>query len=661
MPDRPFAPVVPLSLAFLLLLTAVSAAAELIVSEGTNLAVDVSPADQRLAMDLLGGIWVLPARGGEARRVADESQAAARPRWSPDGEKILYQATTATGPTIRVFDMTTSTVRAVGDDPAVDQDPDWHPDGQRIVFASERRDTGFDLWEKDLPSGVSWRLTRHPGDETEPAWSTDGRDLLYVHSEQGKWRLVLRRHGQPETILVVSEQPLAAPAWRPDGSLVTFLRQDGRRYSLEMAILSSPPLVRTLAENQDFFLAPAAWVDRVRFLYTADGVIKSRSINEWAAEEIGFRAAVTLPERGAAAAVATRQLPIITPPQNRIVVRARRLFDGRQAAYRNDVDILIDGGMIAEVGPRGDWADTPVLDLGDATVLPGFIDIWSGLPDGEPRRSGPQLLSFGVTTLVGEGLPGFAAASWEGEEMPGPRLLRASPLQAAEAASEPALVTITASGTSPEDRALVEDWQARGVPVLAGSWAVGRQVGADLAVGSAVLPVSPLGRRYQDLRMTSGGSPITRVSGLADIATPGVAELLESRQAEALAPLPALRRRFAEPPALYGAASAIVAGSRPNRMPAGLALHAELRALTAAGLTVPEALQAAGANAARLLGFQDRLGLIAPGAAADLVLVRGDPLARVEDALEIVAVVRNGRFYSLVRLLDMAAAGEHVE
>ncbi len=660
MPDRPLAPAVLPALILLLLLAAASAAAELIVSEGTNLAVDVSPVDRHIAMDLLGGIWILPPRGGEARRVTDASEAATRPRWSPDGERILYQSTTATESAIRIYDLASGSARDVGEGTAA-RDPDWHPDGQRIVFASDRRGTGFDLWETDLPSGLSWRLTHRPGNEIEPAWSADGRDLAYVHRRDDQWRLVLRPHGRAEVDLVVSDEPLAAPSWRPDGSLLTFLRRDGRRYSLEMVILSDPPLVRTLAENQDFFLTPAAWVDRLHFLYTADGVIKSRGINAWRADDVGFAAAVALPESGAAAAVAARDLPLVTPPQNRLVIRARRIFDGRETVYREETDILIEGGTIAAVAPRREWDDAPVLDLGDATVLPGFIDIWSRLPEGDPERSGLQLLSFGVTTVVGEGLPEFAAERWEGEQTPGPRLLRAAPLGLAEAESEPALVTMTASGgVSPEDRRRIEAWQARGIPVLAESWALGRRVGADLAVGSAALPVSPLGRRYQDLRMTAGGGPVTRISGLADIATPGVDALLESRQAHALAPLPTPSRRFTEPPALYGAASAIVAGSRPNRMPPGLALHAELRALTAAGLSSAEALQAAGTNAARLLGYRDRLGLIAPGAAADLVLVRGDPLARIEDALEIVAIVRNGRFYSLARLLEMAATAGDV-
>ena len=66
-------------------------------------------------------------------------------------------------------------------------------------------------------------------------------------------------------------------------------------------------------------------------------------------------------------------------------------------------------------------------------------------------------------------------------------------------------------------------------------------------------------------------------------------------------------------------------------------------------------------NPARLAGLEYQAGAILPGALADLILVRGDPLGNVADALNIVAVVRNGRFFSMVSLLERATAPGNVE
>lgn len=70
------------------------------------------------------------------------------------------------------------------------------------------------------------------------------------------------------------------------------------------------------------------------------------------------------------------------------------------------------------------------------------------------------------------------------------------------------------------------------------------------------------------------------------------------------------------------------------------AYHDELRLLVEAGLPVGEVLRAATGDAAKLLAAQPDFGTIEPGKAADLVLVRGNPLddVRATTAIEKVFV-----------------------
>src|SRR5436309_1845865 len=57
------------------------------------------------------------------------------------------------------------------------------------------------------------------------------------------------------------------------------------------------------------------------------------------------------------------------------VLRAARLFDGRGDTMIRDAMVVIDGATIRSVGPRAEPpAGAQVIDLGDATLLPGFID-----------------------------------------------------------------------------------------------------------------------------------------------------------------------------------------------------------------------------------------------------------------------------------------------
>ena len=107
--------------------------------------------------------------------------------------------------------------------------------------------------------------------------------------------------------------------------------------------------------------------------------------------------------------------------------------------------------------------------------------------------------------------------------------------------------------------------------------------------------------------------------------------------------------------------TAAVSTSRGTGHPVGTALGTQFRALQYAGLTPEQALRAVGVNAAAAMLADPFLGRVALGAAADLVFVDGDPLADIFDALNVVAVVRNGRFFSVSGLIDRAKAAESVD
>jgi len=649
---------------FCLLLAIRSAAADVIVTEGTNLAADILPADGRIVLNLRGNIWLLPATGGQAQRLTDGPLPARAPRWSPDGRNILYQVVSPDTASLWLLDVETSSPSRIGSGRFFDQDASWHPDGERIVYSSERDDTGLDIWETDLPTGLSWRISSHAGDETDPVWSQDGRHLAYVKKDSAGYTLVLRRHGEPEVDLLVSDQPLSSPAWRPDGSLLTFLRHSGDHKSLDMVILSSPPLIRQYAAGEDFIAAPVSWRNRRQMLYTADGQIKMRGFGDRRAKPLHFRAMVAEPATRPRTVIKRRELEIVDAPNERLVIRGARLFDGIWSQYRPGMDVLIENGRIASVEPRRDWPGVTVLDLGDVTVLPGYIDTWSAVPQGPVNQSGPRLLSFGVTTIVTtEAVHG--TNPWHGEQTPGPRVLSAIDIELGPGGNQdqaPHFVKVPAAADdSAALREAVVAWQLQGIPVLAESWNTGLAIGADLLTGGNLLAELPAIGDYQDLQVAKREQPATLISGLADAATPGIAELLNSRQARQFGMVALPGRRFSTSPRLSGAAPTLVLGSKPNGLPPGLAMHAELRALAAAGLRGDEVLLAAGHRPAALLGFDNQIGRITPGAAADLVLVRGDPLASAADALAIVAVVRNGRFFSLVSLLERAGTASGVE
>jgi imidazolonepropionase-like amidohydrolase len=64
-----------------------------------------------------------------------------------------------------------------------------------------------------------------------------------------------------------------------------------------------------------------------------------------------------------------------TPPPGPIALKAAHLFDGRTGQMRDNQAVVVQGNKIVSVGPASSVPPgTQVVDLGDATLLPGFID-----------------------------------------------------------------------------------------------------------------------------------------------------------------------------------------------------------------------------------------------------------------------------------------------
>ena len=74
-----------------LLIVACPSMAQITLTQGTNFSVDVA-SDGRLAIDLLGAIWIVPAVGGVAEAIPAGLLPVSRPRWSPSAKSIVYQA-----------------------------------------------------------------------------------------------------------------------------------------------------------------------------------------------------------------------------------------------------------------------------------------------------------------------------------------------------------------------------------------------------------------------------------------------------------------------------------------------------------------------------------------------------------------------------------------
>lgn len=98
------------------------------------------------------------------------------------------------------------------------------PDGKKLVFNAIGR-----LWIMDVPRGTPRRLTKSESLEFEPAWSPDGRQVVYVSwtdEEMGAIQ-VFDIGTQASRTLTREKGIYRTPAWSPDGSRIVFRKDEG--------------------------------------------------------------------------------------------------------------------------------------------------------------------------------------------------------------------------------------------------------------------------------------------------------------------------------------------------------------------------------------------------------------------------------------------------
>ncbi|MGH9677923.1 MAG: amidohydrolase family protein, partial [Candidatus Acidiferrum sp.] len=67
-----------------------------------------------------------------------------------------------------------------------------------------------------------------------------------------------------------------------------------------------------------------------------------------------------------------------------------------------------------------------------------------------------------------------------------------------------------------------------------------------------------------------------------------------------------------------------------------------------------EAIHIATSNGAEFLGQLDKIGTLAPGKAADIVVVDGDPSANIKDIEKVRLVFKDGVGYDSAKLIESA-------
>jgi Tol biopolymer transport system component/imidazolonepropionase-like amidohydrolase len=664
----------------------------------------ISPDGTQVAFLALGDLWLMPIGpstspgGGTARRVTNDRFVEMDPTWSPDGRSIAYSSDRDGTMDLFVRDLAAGTDRKVATQATK---ASWAPRGTEIAYIN--RDGALAITGRPEPVHARTFETGRPTWAPEGWIAVTALQPYSTRFREGTNQLVLvsTTGGAPRQLNPVPHHSIGTrtgdgPVWSRDGSKMAFV-MDGAIH-----VMATTPTGDVAAAprrlSDDLANAPSWAADSKRLLYQTPRGLKLVDVTDNRTTDVPINL--------------TWQPRI---PQGRVVVHAGRMFDGKAASLRNDVDIVIRDNRIEQVvDHRADLHSGRVIDAGADVVMPGLIEMHAHLSTDYGDRLGRIFLAYGITTVRNPASDGYDALEHKesigsGVRL-GPRIFSTGgPLDGSRIYYAGG-VPLSGAGQLPQElqktrqlgfdliktyvrlddrlqKQVIEFAHANGMPVTSHEIYPAVASGADGVEhirGTSRRGYSPkvsaLFRSYQDVAdlLIASKMTITPTIGISGgafaLQLARDPSIIQDPRFRTLFPAPVIDTmdrmvKGIPPPAQLNALAdtlkpmgdlvrrvvrgggVVIAGTDSPIFPYAVAYHAELEIFQGAGLTPFEVLQTATMRAAEALGEGANLGSIEAGKLADLVIVTGDPLADIKNARKVRTVIKNGEVHTVEELL----------
>lgn len=646
----------------------------------------VSPDGAKIAVTILGKIWIMPRSGGEARQISQGVSWDTNPAWSPDGQFLAYAHDLPSGSDLVIHNLKTGHDQLLYHSENQIQQVAFTAKGDEIFFLLRRNQYDSHLWRISVTGAETRQLTEAQNwHETSFALSPDGKHVLLDSGRYGGSNLyMLDLDPFKSRRLTHTPNNQNSVQWSRDGKQLAYIETVNGRQSvmLEDATLTPPKSVYSSSYgDEQLALDPdgrSAVLCSGRKLYTLD-------LNSGALQPIAFTARFNLPEQS-------------TP--DLLIIHAR-VITGRDAAPLDNATIEIRGGKIARVSAGAVNASTgglPVLDAAGKTVVAGLMDnhyhFWEIF-------DGPRLLARGITSIRDPGSD--LADTMNSKEaialglVAGPHIYTTGPLidglggyhpmvdvEIDDPAAAADLVrALKAQGVDalkayfmlkPEVvRAVVSEAHAQGLRVtghlgVLTSWTQAMDAGIDgfnhIRLWPDFLPASEQPRGDNE-SLDAEKNPVPRMQADWSRIDPNgerAGAIISQMIAHHIGFDPTLSiqrigdywrkslgmEQFQVASDTYVRMGQFVA--RAQKMGVLLlagtddgSLFDEMESYATAGVPNPEIVKAATVNGAKWLGKDAEFGTIETGKRADLVIVDGDPLKDIKTMRKISAVIQDGR------------------
>jgi Tol biopolymer transport system component/imidazolonepropionase-like amidohydrolase len=671
----------------------------------------ISPDGKRIAFAAIGNLYVQEI-GGELKKITDDQFVDIDPDWSPDGSRLAFTTDRDGSMKVWIYDFATSEARLLTDRIIGEMSfPSWSSDGSQVAFyvTDYRKRWGAAvLHVAEVTSGKVRQLAKGVAVPGKPSWSPDGKVIaiaaLKAHSTRfregyNQFLLINTHDGStrwvtPDSTSSLSVRGENGPVWSPDGKSIAYVNK-GLLYTVpvdDTGTITGAPVARSseLADN-------ISWTrDSKSILYLATDRLKKLSVANGETTEI----------------VLNFQWKRHIPTE-RYIVHAGRLITGVDSNYQSDMDIYIEGNRIKKIEPAGNREPgIRVVDASDKVVMPGLFEMHTHQSTGVGEKLGKIWLSYGITSVREPGADPYEALerkeAWESGVRPGPREFFTGTLMDGNRIAYGLAATVTDKRHVQQEleRARILDYDLiktyvrmpdsvqkeltrgaheLGIPTSSHELYPAVGYGVD-----AIEHLSGTSRRGYSMLLDGSFRSYDDVIKLISLSGANITPTLclrtgFYRMAKEYDELldDARIRKFISPDVMIvqlqqaarydstktarsdqnyklllktiksvvDAGGKVTAGTDAPFALLGTSLHSELWILVEAGLTPYQALRAGSLNAARAIGVEKDLGSIEVGKLADLVIVEGNPLERIQDAMKVKKVVKNGVVFDVEQWL----------
>ena len=191
-------------------------------------------------------VFVMDIDGGNKTKIVDSDsiRTIQHLSWSPDGRKILFEASP---PPIEIYDIWVMDADGRNMNKLTDSgcntdsmSPVWSPNGEKIAYESQDRNN-IDIWIMNPDGSDKKRLTESPTVELFSDWSPDGKRIAYIswssdgyiygikHSYEDESEIwLMTADGSDKERLLSIPHPyglIGGIVWSPDGTEMVFVLQ----------------------------------------------------------------------------------------------------------------------------------------------------------------------------------------------------------------------------------------------------------------------------------------------------------------------------------------------------------------------------------------------------------------------------------------------------